>query len=224
MQRRRADLDHLEAGRRFEHTVADLRRLQDAVAGEHHERLPLVLVDETHPARLHEDHLEADLVEVHVVGDGTTIRDRDVRRHEGATPTVGEQVPVPHAGPSDARFAVVVGDHERRLSIWHDVVGRERPVLDRRPARQRLRSGPRVAEQVQHDRTPDVGGLDAYAHAMGGHDRRRRRVGREDGVDAKAVLRRQRLEVVVEAIGGEDDVRVADAVNGPSSHGSRGCG
>ena len=88
--------------------MADLRRLQHAVAGDHHERIALVFVDEPDPARLDEDDLEADLVEVHVVGDGTALGDGDVRGDVGTAPTVGEQVAVSHPRPSDTGFTRVV--------------------------------------------------------------------------------------------------------------------
>ena len=63
-----ADLDHLEPRRRLQHPVADLRRLQHAVAGLEQEGLPLVLIDEARPALAAIDHLEADLVEMDIVG------------------------------------------------------------------------------------------------------------------------------------------------------------
>ena len=47
-----ADLDHLQPRRAFENAVANLRRLEDEVALAHHERLALVLVDDsTQPRR-----------------------------------------------------------------------------------------------------------------------------------------------------------------------------
>src|SRR5262249_10970932 len=81
----RADLDDLEAGGALEPAVTKPRRLEDDLAGLHDERLALILVHEPDPALVAVDHLEPDLVEVHVVGDGAAVRDPDVGSDETTT-------------------------------------------------------------------------------------------------------------------------------------------
>src|SRR5437660_46048 len=79
-----ADLDDLETRRSFQHTMADFRRLQDAVAGVHNEWRALIFVDHTHPSGLAEDHLESDAVVMHVVGHLAAFRNPDMRSHEAS--------------------------------------------------------------------------------------------------------------------------------------------
>ena len=54
-------------GELAKHTMTDLGRLEDAVAGLQTERFALVLVDDVDPATGAEDQLESDPVEVHVI-------------------------------------------------------------------------------------------------------------------------------------------------------------
>ena len=49
--------------------MADVRRLQDQVAGFHHERLALIFVDDAHPAAPDGDDLQGDAVKVDPIGD-----------------------------------------------------------------------------------------------------------------------------------------------------------
>ena len=60
--------------------MADPRRLQHAVAGVHHERLTLVLVDHADPALVTIDELELDRVVVDVVGHRPAVGDRFERQ------------------------------------------------------------------------------------------------------------------------------------------------
>ena len=108
--------------------MADQRRLEHAVAGVHDERLALVLVDHLHPPAHAVDHLEADPVEVHVVGDRSAVGDADVRRDEPSTLATRVEVAVLHPRAPDVPLVVVgragddqrgheCGDDERRVGV-----------------------------------------------------------------------------------------------------------
>ena len=117
------DLDDFEVGRTLQHPVPDAGWLQDAVACLEHERFTLVLVDQPHPTLGAEDHLEADVVEMDVVGDRAGVRDVDVGGDEAAAESSGDQIAVPHAGPSDdpPRAVVQTVDHQLLGHRWnHD--------------------------------------------------------------------------------------------------------
>ena len=75
-------------------------RLQHQVAGVHHERLALVLVDDAHPAAPDGDELQRDAVEMHPVGDRPALGDRDVRGDVAPAEPARDQVAVEHAGPA----------------------------------------------------------------------------------------------------------------------------
>src|SRR5437764_3262566 len=64
VDRRRAHFHNLKRGGAFKYAVANLRRLDDEVAFAHHERLALVLVNNTHPPVPDIDELQRDLVVV----------------------------------------------------------------------------------------------------------------------------------------------------------------
>ena len=81
------DLHDLHAVARLAHPVTDGRRLEHTVAGVHRDHLALVLVEDLHPSAVAVDHLELDVVVVHVVGDLATGRDEDVRGDVRATQT-----------------------------------------------------------------------------------------------------------------------------------------
>ena len=59
-----------------------------------------------HPTPVAVDHLEADVVEVHVVGHRPALGDEDVRGDEPTTEATGDQVAVAHAGATFAERVV----------------------------------------------------------------------------------------------------------------------
>src|SRR3954469_5530294 len=93
-----ADLDDLEAGRGFENAVTDLRRLQDAVTGVHHERRALIFIDHPHPSGFAEDHLEAHTVVVHIIRYLAARWDLDMRGDKAPTQPARDEVAVIHSG------------------------------------------------------------------------------------------------------------------------------
>jgi len=158
---RAADLDHLEPRRSFEHPVADLRRLQHAIAGLEQEGLPLVLIDEARPALAAIDHLEADLVEMDIVGDRPAVGDADMRGDEAPAEAARDQIAILHAGAplATGRSTRHAGEHEflPALRQCQGRVGVDQ--LDPRPARGDhlvRRAGGQcrsVAEQAKHQRS-----------------------------------------------------------------------
>ena len=72
--------------------MADLGRLEHAVAGLEDEGLALVLVDHPDPAPVAVDELEADAVVVDVVRHRAAVGDRDVGGDEAATLAIGQEV------------------------------------------------------------------------------------------------------------------------------------
>ena len=116
--------------------MADLGRLQHAVAGHHPERLPLILVDDLDPSGGDEDHLEANPVEMHPIGNIATLLDPNVARDEPPTPPVGKQIAVLHPGASDAEAAVLRVDHGQARHALGDIDRRRsHRELDDRTAR-----------------------------------------------------------------------------------------
>jgi len=191
-----AELHHLGAGRRFEHPVADLGRLQHAVAGVQDEGLALVLVDQPDPARLAEDHLEPDPVVVHVVRHRPAGRKQDVGGHEAPVQTRGDQVAVEHAGAADAP---ALGPSEPRQHEFLDLrrngdggVGVDQ--IDHQAVRSeqlRGRAGGqqgRLAEQAKTGRARRAvgGGLEPQRAAMGAQHGDARGLGGHDQPDLEA--------------------------------------
>ena len=123
---RAADLDHLHAVACFEHAMANGGRLQEAVTFQQEHRLALVFVGHAHPAPIAVDHLETDVVEVHVVGHRSTLGDEDVRGDEPSTETAGDQVAVAHAGTAFAEC--VVGRVARRCASDDELFPQSRDV------------------------------------------------------------------------------------------------
>jgi len=103
---RRAEFDDFGAGRTFEDAVADLRRLQDAIAGIHDKRVALTFIDHPHPALAAEDGLKPELVEVDVVRHRSTIEDAEVRGDEGAAMALRQQITVAHTGATHTPLRV----------------------------------------------------------------------------------------------------------------------
>src|SRR3954447_7454571 len=97
-----ADLDDLKSRRSFQHSMPDLRRLQDAVSRLHHEWRALIFVHYTHPPCLAEDHLEAHAMVVNVIGYLATCGDLDVRSNEAPAHATGDEVAVVHSSASRA--------------------------------------------------------------------------------------------------------------------------
>ncbi len=138
-----ADLDHFESIRRFEHAMPDERWLQHAIARLHHERWPLVFVEDANPSLVNVDHLEANLVEVHVVRDQTGVRNLDVRSDEGAAEPIRDEVAVAQAGATRVPEGVVVvpTQDERRFRGWYDERWIGVDELDAGPVRRRELGG-----------------------------------------------------------------------------------
>ena len=126
-------LDDLQAGGALQHTMTYLRRLQHAVTGPHDEGLTLIFVHQAHPAAVAVDHLETDVVEVHVVGHRAGVGNHDVRPDEASALPVGDQIAVAHAGAADGPTCIVCsalqnkrlldrGQYERRVGVeeFHD--------------------------------------------------------------------------------------------------------
>src|SRR5512142_2086289 len=103
VQRRTGDLDHLEAGRAFEHAMPDAGRLEDDVTGLHDKRLTLVLVDDLHPSASNTNKLQRDIMKMDPVCDRTALFNNDVRRDVTAAKTTWNEVAIQHAGAPLAR-------------------------------------------------------------------------------------------------------------------------
>ena len=112
VKRGQADLDHFEHRRAFEHAVADTRRLDDHVPGDHHERLALILIDHAHPPRSDHDQLERDMVIMRPVGDRPAPGDRDVRGDVASAKPPRDEVAVAHSRTPLAAFVAGTGDPE----------------------------------------------------------------------------------------------------------------
>ena len=110
-----ADLDHLEPGRGLQHPMADLRRLQHAIAGLEQEGLALILIDEARPALAAIDHLEADLVEMDVVGHRPAFGDADMGGDEAPAEAARNQIAILHAGTPLAPGRTAGHAGERRI-------------------------------------------------------------------------------------------------------------
>src|SRR5579862_2806589 len=167
MQGRAANLDHLEPGRALQHTMPDPRWLQYAIARLHHERRPLVLVNDAYPAPPTEDHLETDIVEMDIVRDRAAIRDHDMRGDEPAAEPPGDEVAVEHASAAGAPCGIVdLSQHQLWLQRPQD--NREIGIddLDQRPIwgrQQALSAGDCVrllAAQADCSGRPDLGGIE----------------------------------------------------------------
>ena len=79
---RASDLDHLEFVRRLQYLVTDVGRLKHTIAGFETEGRTLIFVDQLRPTPVAKDHLEPNVVMMHVVGDGATFKNPDVTRDE----------------------------------------------------------------------------------------------------------------------------------------------
>ena len=117
VQGRAGDLDHFQAGRAFQHAMADAGRLQDHVARRHDERLALILVDDPDPALADADQLEGDAVIMDPVGDRPALGDRDVRGDVAAAEPARDQVAIMHARAALSRGVPGMGHHEFGLEI-----------------------------------------------------------------------------------------------------------
>lgn len=180
---RAADLDHLHPIAGLQHPMADGGRLQEAVALLQQHRLALVFVGHAHPA-VAVDHLEPDVVEVHVVGHRPTVGDEDVGGDEAPAQPAGDEVAIVHPGAALAEGAVVIGhacEHElfpqrRDLQRWVGgrelddgavgcgdrgrlAIGGEQPQVSRRCGTAHLEAQGE-AEALQH----------CHAWVVGGHD------------------------------------------------------
>ena len=119
-----ANLDDLQVLGRFEHAVADLRRLDDAVAGSQDERRTLILVDQPDPAAVAEDQLKADRVVMDHVGHGSGVGDADVRRDDAAAQPPGIEIAIAHARPADhPRRVVLQPAHDECVPVGGDSSG-----------------------------------------------------------------------------------------------------
>jgi len=103
--------DHLHVVRTFENAVAYMGWLQNAISGLKDERGTLIFVNYAYPAAVAVDHLEFDIMVVHVIRHRPTVRDANVRRNESATPAIRNQIAVLHAGPPGLPFAVLESLH-----------------------------------------------------------------------------------------------------------------
>ena len=215
-----ADLDHLESGRRLEHPVADLGGLDHAVAGAEHERRPLVLVHEPHPAAVAEDELEADRVVVDHVVHRTRFGDPDVRRDDGAAEPLREEVPVVHAGAADdPRIGVREPPHHETVGRLRDDERRIR-VLHRDPvaagggqfALSSRERGRIVHVEPQRYRSGLGAPREEDCRAVSGERREGWRVGRPDPVEAEPERVHEEPHVGVEVGRGKPDLGAADQV------------
>ena len=93
---RRADLNDLQPGRAFEHTMPDLGRLDDQVALAHHKWLTTVLIDDADPTAPHIDDLQRNAVVVDPVGDRSAFRDRDMGCDVPPAETTRDQIAIEH--------------------------------------------------------------------------------------------------------------------------------
>src|SRR4029079_4123245 len=117
------------------------------VAGLEHERWALVLVDDTDPASVAVDHLEADVVEVHIVGDRTAAGDLDMRGDESAALAKREQVAVAHARAPFAPAGIVDAPAELERPLPHRNIGRWALVDKLDPRAVRCHKLPRAARR-----------------------------------------------------------------------------
>ena len=96
-----ADLDHLQHIGGVEDAVADLGRLDYAVARRQPELRPLILVNQIDPAGMTEYQLKADLVKMHHVRHRSALRNADMGGDEGAAQTPRREVAIMHTRPPD---------------------------------------------------------------------------------------------------------------------------
>jgi hypothetical protein len=119
---RATDLDHHHVVGCFEHTMADGRRLQEAVALVHQHWFALILIGDAHPAAMAIDHLKAHVVEVHVVVHRSAVLDQNVRGDEAPAEAAWDQVAVTQAGAALTEAVAVLGptrDHELLDQLRH---------------------------------------------------------------------------------------------------------
>lgn len=113
-----ADLDDFEIIRTLEDSVTDTRRLSHAISCGEYERLTLVLVDKTYVAASAEDQLESDLMEVHIIGNGTGAGNPDVRRNDGPSLPIRNEISILHTGSSRMPRISRMGERERTHEGW----------------------------------------------------------------------------------------------------------
>lgn len=97
MFRRISDLDDFEIVRALENSVTNARRLCHTITRRENERLTAIFVHECHRPPETEDQLKSNVVEVDVVGNGTTSRDVNVRGDHRSTLSIGNEISVEHA-------------------------------------------------------------------------------------------------------------------------------
>src|SRR3982751_3207791 len=96
----------------LEHPGPDLGRLEHQVAGIHHERLALVLVNDPDPAGANVDHLEADTVEMDPVGNRPALGNADVRSDVAAAHPARDEVPIEHTRTARGGRCPSTSEHE----------------------------------------------------------------------------------------------------------------
>src|SRR5262249_53776521 len=83
-----------------QHTMANLRRLQNAIARLEREGRPLVFVNQARPARFTVDHLKERLVVMNIILSLAAVGDANVRGDETPAEPARNQIAVLHARPT----------------------------------------------------------------------------------------------------------------------------
>src|SRR5262245_19070789 len=113
--RRTSDLNDLKAGGGFQHTMANLRRLQNAITNLEREGRSLVFVNHSRPARFTVNHLEERFVVMNVILRLAAVEDANVRGYETPAEPSRNQIAVLHARPPHIPRVVrriLTADHE----------------------------------------------------------------------------------------------------------------
>ena len=98
--------------------TANAGRLEHKIAGLHHERLALILIDHADPALADGDDLECELVKMDPVGHRAALVDADRRGDVASAEAARDQVTIGHPGaPCPAGFGQT-GQHEFWLERW----------------------------------------------------------------------------------------------------------
>src|SRR5262249_51230001 len=118
--RRTSDLDDLEAGRGFQHAMANLRRLQQTIACLKREWRPLVFVNHSRPACFTVNHLKERLVVMNIIRRLAAVGDANVRGDKTPAEPAWNQIAVLHARPPHIPCVVCsiqAADHESPVTL-----------------------------------------------------------------------------------------------------------
>src|SRR4051812_4284962 len=117
---RRADLENFGTGRGLEHSISDLGRLKNAIAGFKPKRLALVFVNDANASTKTIDQLKPYFVIMHIVGHLAALDYPNMRGNKLTAETVRKNVAIHHsctAGRPAFLFSKFTGRLRRRIAV-----------------------------------------------------------------------------------------------------------